>query len=188
MWVVVFQGDFFHETAARAVFPMPDTRGPEGCCRQLGDPLTQGLLQVFRRLGGEGLNRAAQETGYAWLLAEAARCFVEAATEVPSQDLHPAVDRAAFLLRAHPETESLDAVARQVTLSPSWLSRLFHQQVGETLIHFRNRQRLEAFLRIRADHRRRLNLLESSEAAGFRSYAQFHRVYREQMGRAPREG
>lgn len=67
-------------------------------------------------------------------------------------------------------------------LSPSRLSRLFHEQTGETIAAFRNRQRIARFHA--GDPR--TTLLECALAAGFGSYAQFHRVYRAMVGGTPR--
>jgi AraC-like DNA-binding protein len=78
------------------------------------------------------------------------RAFVRA----PASDattMHPAVDRAATLLAQDPE-DDLESVARRAGLSQSRLSRLFHLQVGETLVAYRTRQRLERFAQLRRAH------------------------------------
>jgi len=99
--------------------------------------------------------------------------------------MHPAVERAAGLLAQDPEGQ-LEDVARRAGLSQSRLSRLFHQQVGETLVVYRTRQRLERFARLRRSHPER-TLLALALAAGFGSYAQFHRAVRRFTGVSPHE-
>ncbi|MEK7413557.1 MAG: AraC family transcriptional regulator [Planctomycetota bacterium] len=111
----------------------------------------------------------------------------EAFTRAPDlpdpQRLHPAVERAVALISADPETE-LTAVARRAGLSASRLSRLFHRQVGQTLVAWRVRVRLERFLGLRRKHPQR-TLLALALTAGFGSYAQFHRTFRTAMGVGP---
>ncbi len=98
--------------------------------------------------------------------------------------VHPSVEAAAKRLRADPQLDGM-ALARAVGLSRGRLSRLFHEQVGVPLATYRNRLRLERARDLLADGRH--NLLEAALAAGFGSYAQFHRVVRAQLGVAPRD-
>jgi AraC-like DNA-binding protein len=64
------------------------------------------------------------------------------------------------------------------------LSRLFKEQIGVSISRFRNHQRLQRFLRIYG-RGRRTTALAAAHEAGFGSYAQFYRVFREQTGRSP---
>ena len=88
--------------------------------------------------------------------------------------IHPAVALAARLLQKSVEELSLPELARRAGISPSHLSKLFHEQTGETIAAFRNRQRLERF---HASSPADGTLLSRALAAGFGSYAQFHRVH-----------
>ena len=78
----------------------------------------------------------------------------------------------------------LATLARAAGLSPSHLSRIFKEQTGVPISRFRNQQRLQRFLRLYGSGRRTTALAAALEA-GFGSYAQFHRVFREQTGRSP---
>ena len=69
-------------------------------------------------------------------------------------------------------------------MSPSHLSRIFTAQTGVSISRFRNLQRLQRFLELYGSGRRTTALAAALEA-GFGSYAQFHRVFREQTGRSP---
>ena len=55
-----------------------------------------------------------------------------------------------------------------------------------TLVDFRNRQRLQRFLRLYG-RGRRVSILDAALEAGFGSYPQFHRVFKDQMGCGPAE-
>jgi transcriptional regulator GlxA family with amidase domain len=100
--------------------------------------------------------------------------------------LHSSVARALDIL-GQPELEegkSLETLARACGASPSHLSRLFKTQMGVSLNRYRNSARLGRFLEIlRA--RPHITLLEAMLDAGFGSYAQFHKIYRQAYGEAP---
>jgi AraC-like DNA-binding protein len=123
-------------------------------------------------------------TGLAYLLSFAWRAFLDSDDVVEGVDLHPAVETVARVLRADPNTGDLATLARAAGLSPSHLSRIFKQQTGVSISRFRNQQRLQRFLRLYGSGRRNTALAAALEA-GFGSYAQFYRVFRQQTGRSP---
>ena len=122
--------------------------------------------------------------GLAYLLAFAWRAFLDSDDVVAGVDLHPAVETVARMLQADPDAGDLATLARAARLSSSHLSRIFKEQTGVSISRFRNQQRLQRFLRLYAGGRRTTALAAALEA-GFGSYAQFHRVFREQTGRSP---
>ena len=76
-------------------------------------------------------------------------------------------------------------IAAKLELSLSRLARVFKSEMGMSLVEYRNRLRLDRF-EVLLD-RGRTNLLEAALAAGFGSYAQFHRVFRALRHMTPRE-
>lgn len=100
---------------------------------------------------------------------------------VEGLDIHPAVERAAQILRDEPGADNLTQLARRAGLSPSRLSRLFKEQVGLSISQFRNKRRLERFLELYGKGHQ-VGALEAALEAGFGSYAQFHRIFRRAMG------
>ena len=94
------------------------------------------------------------------------------------------METVARLLRADPDAGDLTALARAASLSSSHLSRIFKEQTGVSISWFRNQQRLQRFLRLYGTGRRTTALAAALEA-GFGSYAQFYRVFRQQAGRSP---
>ena len=88
------------------------------------------------------------------------------------------------MLRNDQEAGDLATLARDAGLSPSHLSRIFKSQIGVPISRFRNQQRLRRFLAIYGGGRRTTTLAAALQA-GFGSYAQFHRVFREETGRSP---
>lgn len=100
--------------------------------------------------------------------------------------LHPAVTKALERIGLGDDEEDLSFLAKRCGLSPSHLSRLFSQQVGVSLSHYRNSVRLGRFWH----NYHRLgkgSILASALEAGFGSYAQFYRVYKSAYGVGPRE-
>jgi AraC-like DNA-binding protein len=123
-------------------------------------------------------------TGLAYLLTSAWRAFLDSDDVVEGVDLHPAVETVARMLQADPDAGDLATLARAAHLSSSHLSRIFKEQTGVPISRFRNQQRLQRFLRLYGRGRRTTALAAALEA-GFGSYSQFHRVFREQTGRSP---
>jgi AraC-like DNA-binding protein len=85
------------------------------------------------------------------------------------------------------ENPSIDAttIATRLEVGASWFARVFKAELGMSLVEYRNRLRLD-----RVDallEQGRTTLLRAAKAAGFGSYAQFHRVFREIRGMTPRE-
>ena len=121
--------------------------------------------------------------GLAWFYHEASRCY-DQEQNLWSEEIHPAVERAAVWLRNHPETANLAELARRVGVSSPWLSRLFKKQMGISLARFRTEQRLQEF-----QSRRRMDshctLTEAAYASGFNTYTQFFRAYRQARGSMP---
>jgi AraC-like DNA-binding protein len=145
-----------------------------------------------RRLGAlfhevheaEPVDAVLANTGLAYLLTFAWRAFLDSDDVVEGDHVHPAVETVARLLRADPDAGDLTTLARAASLSPSHLSRIFKEQTGVSIARFRNQQRLQRFLALYG-RGRRTTALAAALGAGFGSYAQFHRVFREQTGRSP---
>jgi len=138
------------------------------------------LFDDLHALGDADLFNA----GLTYLLLRAWRAFVDSDDVVEGVAVHPAVEQVARLLSADPASGDLTALARACGLSPSHLSRVFKAQMGMSITRFRNQQRLERFLSIAADAERG-STLAAALAAGFGSYAQFYRVYKDATGDSP---
>ena len=75
-------------------------------------------------------------------------------------------------------------LAAQLEVSPGRFARVFKSEMGVSLVRYRNQLRLERFLKIMdaGDS----NMHDAALAAGFGSYAQFHRVFQSLRGTTPR--
>jgi len=76
-------------------------------------------------------------------------------------------------------------IAAKLDISLSRLARVFKAEMGMSLVEYRNRLRLDRFMVLLDSGR--TNLLEAALAAGFGSYAQFHRVFRALRNATPRD-
>ena len=126
------------------------------------------------------------EAGLGYLLLSAWDTIQSSGEAKADTELHPAVVRAYRALQEGDMSASLMDVVGQVGLSQSQLSRLFRRQVGMTMVQFRNRQRLERFIQLYGQGQR-INMLDAALTAGFGSYPQFYRVFRDFMGCTPQE-
>jgi AraC-like DNA-binding protein len=123
--------------------------------------------------------------GIAYALARAHLIAAAAAgAERRTQSFHSAVVRALSALRASVPPPSLPELAALSHTSQAHLSKLFSAQVGMSITEFRNHLRLQRFFELYGDGRS-TTLLAAALDAGFGSYAQFHRVFKQHIGHAP---
>jgi AraC-like DNA-binding protein len=184
-WILVWKPEAVKRACANPATKVLLDPDPVGhFCRRLSAERVEGLNGLLK-----GLQEAERDPerfnygiGYALLAAWAA--FEEAERLPAGLDVHPAVERAAFILRDRDEHKDLEELAEDAGLSPARLSRLFKQQMGVPLAHYRNQQRLERFLRAYGTGQR-TTMLDAALQAGFGSYPQFHRVFKALMGRSP---
>lgn len=82
-------------------------------------------------------------------------------------------------------TLSARDLGKRFGVSASKLTQVFRDEMGVSLVEYKNRLRIERFFTIVAPGGG--NLMQAALDAGFGSYAQFHRVFRELLGATPKE-
>ena len=87
--------------------------------------------------------------------------------------------------QAEDPTITADRLATRLSASSARLARVFRAELGVSLVQYRNRLRLERFFEL-VEHRGG-NFSDAAHSAGFGSYAQFHRIFRQHVGVTPRE-
>ena len=184
MWIAVFRRRAIrrHATDDQAKALLQSSYSGDTCRRLRQRDLIrfEDLFAVLSSVAQTGLMNA----GLGYALLQAWSCFQDAA-KVPVRLVHPAVERAAQILRTDSAGLPLTDLAHRAGLSPSRLSRLFNEQIGSTLVEFRNKQRIERFQQLFEGQSR--TLLDAALDAGFGSYPQFHRVFRDIVGCSPKE-
>lgn len=184
MWIAVFRRRVIKRTAIEPKTRVLLQTEPEGeFCRRLTEQDVARFEQLFGELAASTGQTSLLNAGLSYSLLQAWRCF-ERAADVPVRDVHPAVERAARLIRDNADGNSLDILARRAGLSAARLSRLFKEQTGFAIVDFRNRQRIQRFIDMYGTGQR-TTLLAAALEAGFGSYPQFHRVFRRIMGYSP---
>ena len=186
LWWAVFRPPIVARVAASPHARALVERDPVGrYSRRIDRRGVQRLAALLHELRETGtVDDTLFNAGLSYLLALSWRAFLDSSDVVGDVEVHPAVDAVARLLHADPGAGDLTALARRVGLSPSHLSRLFVTQMGLSISRFRNQQRLDRFTRLYG-HGHSTTALAAAHQAGFGSYAQFHRVFRQETGRNP---
>jgi AraC-like DNA-binding protein len=184
MWIGVFKPTMVRRAATDASAKILREANPPGeFCRRLSQRDLVRLEELFAEIAAANDRRGLFNAGLSYALLDAWQQF-ERAAEVPVRDVHPAVEKAARLIRDETAPLSLDELAKRAGLSATRLSRLFKQQTGVALVDFRNRQRIERFLELYGTGQRR-TMSDAALDAGFGSYPQFHRIFKRVIGCSP---
>jgi methylphosphotriester-DNA--protein-cysteine methyltransferase len=135
---------------------------------------------IFEHSDPDGLNAGLH---YLLLLCWRSRLTGQATRD--AIDLHPVVQRALKILSESDTEQNIGDLARGCGASKSFLSRMFHRQLGVPLSRYRNSLKLSRFFE-QYQGPSRMTITEAMYAAGFGSYAQFYKVFRHAYGRGPR--
>jgi AraC-like DNA-binding protein len=181
-WAVFTPALVSRTATTPALRPLLDGNPTGQFSRRLSTTRARRLQTLFDEI--ETDDPALANAGLSYLLALAWRWFLDSHDIVAGTDVHPAVRTVAHLLQTDPQAGDLRHLARIAGLSPGHLSRLFKAQTGVPLSRYRNQQRLHRFHLAYGDGEH-TTALSAALAAGFGSYAQFYRVYRQETGRNP---
>lgn len=179
----------FDRGAVRSICTTPETQelllpDPSGhFARRLSADAAATLESLLEHIA-RAANADTADTGLRFALLAAWEAFRATSEMSPVSSVHPAVLRAARLLRADAGAETVHAIARVVSLSPHHLSRLFLDQMGVSIPRFRNEQRFRRLLDVYGAGDR-MSILDAAITAGFGSYAQFYRVFCQLTGSNP---
>ncbi len=106
----------------------------------------------------------------------------ETATETMKDIVKQAAD---YIDEYYYEDISLTGLANQYNVEPSYFSKLFRQQIGETLMVYLTKVRIEKAKTYMKDPT--INLTEISFMVGYDDYSYFSRVFRKIIGMSPRD-
>jgi AraC-like DNA-binding protein len=193
MWVASFRQDAVHhaeQDSGVRILDRPSTWGacvlPPARLHQLSALCSELVFHEEPREANPASRRLLLHALATWQEHDRAR---PAADELPSSrgcDVHPAVARATALLRGPGGDLTLEYLARRCWLSGPRLSRLFKQQMGLSLVQYRNHYRVQRFI-AQFGYGERKTMLEVALEVGFGSYPQFHRAFWQVTGYAPSE-
>jgi AraC-like DNA-binding protein len=188
LWIALFRPSLVQRAATVSARQTLTALDPPGEFSRRVDPSSDAgrhLEALFAEAAAADHDAEMANAGLAFLLMRAWAIFEEHGEGTFLGDVHPAVERAAIMIRDRPELARLDDIAAGAGLSAGRLSRLFKEQLGISPIEYRDRRRLERFTELYGDGARR-SVTAAAELAGFGSYAQFLRVHRSLTGSTPR--
>jgi AraC-like DNA-binding protein len=187
MWILVFKVRLLRRICTTAMTrPLLKKTHRLDRCKMILEHQTTRLVSLFEEVAGLTEDEASFNAGLAHALLSTWRTHVADERIVPGTDVHPSVEKAAYLMNQEVEPLSTLELASRSGLSISRLRRLFKAETGVSMVDYRNRQRLQRFLQLYGRGRRR-KMLDAAFEAGFGSYPQFHRVFKEMMGYGPAE-
>lgn len=183
-WLGLFDPALMHyacTTSAARTLIEPDP--PGYFVRQLSAETATRLEWLFAYIAGS-TDDGTQSAGLEFALLATWEAFRASDQLTPASPVHPAVAQAAHILCANPDAGSVEKIAHDVGLSPNYLGRMFHSQIGTSISQFRNEQRLRRFLHLYPNDDT-TSILDAAMASGFGSYAQFYRVFTKLTGTNP---
>lgn len=154
-------------------------------CAQLPRIELHALARILAEIAGQmGRGRSVANAGLAYALTRSLLSFREARRSGDPTVVHPVVARALFLMHGDGLLLGREELAQLCHVSPTHLSRLFVQELGQSLQELRNRKRIGRFTELMASGYCD-SLTRAALEAGFGSYSQFHRVFTRLTGRSP---
>ena len=106
--------------------------------------------------------------------------------ETPHRSEHGVIDRIVRHLEDHPEEDiGHEAIAAKYRLHPGYLSRLFKQEMGETLSEYLLRTKVERAAQLLKEDRYKIG--EIAGMVGYSTSSYFSVMFKKYTGCSPRE-
>ena len=124
--------------------------------------------------------------GLSYLMTIGWHLFVTEGSEEKRKTLNPSVEQAINLLRASTDKDyGLSELALECGISSSRLSRLFNKQMGVSIVDYKNKLKLDKFMDF-VKNNPDFSISEACYSAGFGSYPQFYKIFRQSFGISPK--
>lgn len=124
--------------------------------------------------------------GLSYLMTIGWHLFITEGAEEHKEVLNPSVEKALNLLKDFPEKDfSLNSLATECGISTSRLSRLFNEQIGLSIVDYKNKLKLEQFIDCIKDNPH-YSISEACYVVGFGSYSQFYKTFKQSFGISPK--
>ena len=186
MWTGIFNPSLAEGIDSGNREPLGKTNPPGYFCRMLDHSTAQYINSIADDLSRRTDDPVLMNAGLRFLLLRAWEAYIDADVVPDQYDIHPSVAKAARLLQQKDADFGVEALAENVGLSSSRLSHLFREQIGMTIPAFRNRRRIDRFIKLFGLGQRK-TMLQVALEVGFGSYSQFHRVFKVVTGLTPAE-
>ena len=185
MWILLIKPNYLRQICTDQQSATLLADNPTGnFCRHLPERQAKNLWEECKRISEIAEQESFYNISLGYLLHSAWAVSRQSHITTWGESVHPAVEKAARLINDGIEQDDLASLALQVGLSTHRLSRLFKQQIAMSLTDFRNNCRLERFLEL-YQYGQTKTMLDAALQAGFGSYAQFYRVFKQITGMTP---
>jgi AraC-like DNA-binding protein len=175
MWMVMCDRDGLDDAFIASVAEHP--------CRVLSTEDAVALDRLLAHISQDVEDPSVYKSGLKYAVRSAH--YASRTTPGPvKKRLHSAVLKALAILRSNAESPTLSMLAKMCNVNQDYLGQLLSEQTGRGFVEWRNRTRVERFHILYPDSG---DLLTAALAAGFGSYAQFHRVFVDLIGATPGE-
>jgi AraC-like DNA-binding protein/quercetin dioxygenase-like cupin family protein len=125
--------------------------------------------------------------GLSYLLTIGWHLFLTEGAEEAKEVLNPSVEKAINLIKLNPEVDySLSDLSLECGVSSSRLSRLFNEQIGLSIVDYKNKLKLEQFFDCLKNHQD-YSISEACYSVGFGSYSQFYKIFKQFFGLSPKD-
>ncbi|UBZ05592.1 AraC family transcriptional regulator [Salegentibacter mishustinae] len=124
--------------------------------------------------------------GLSYLMTVGWHLFLTEGVEENNQIRHPIIDRALRLIDEFPEKDfGLQTLAGECGLSCSRFSRLFNEEMGLSIVDYKNNRRMVQFLQC-IEKNPSYSISEACYEVGFGSYSQFYKTFKQTYGVSPK--
>lgn len=124
--------------------------------------------------------------GLSYLMTIGWHLFLTEGAEQKKEVLNSSVQQAINLLQTYPEQDyCLTSLSLECGISSSRLSRLFNEQIGLSIVDYKNKLKLERLMdcvKKNPDY----NISEACYRVGFGSYSQFYKTFKQTFGISPK--
>ncbi len=185
MWILLIKPDYLHQVCTDdQTSTLLQDNPPGNFSRYLTDQQAKKLWENCQEVVAVEKQLSFFNVGLGYILLSAWLMYQKASALSLGEFVHPSVEKTVQLINDGLKSDDLTTLAQKVGLSPHRLSRLFKQQTNVSLTDFRNNCRLERFLDL-YQYGQSMTMLDAALLAGFGSYAQFYRVFKQITGIAP---
>lgn len=124
--------------------------------------------------------------GLSYLMTIGWHLFLTEGAIEKNEVINPFVERAIDLLNEYPEKEfGLTELSSECGVSCSRLSRLFNEQMGLSIVDYKNKLKIELFLNCIKENPE-YSISEACYKVGFGSYSQFYKIFKKIFGISPK--
>lgn len=214
MFVIVFKEELFKENPSlKEKYNVLSEQNPSGSfCRRISLSSTERLEKICqslcelnsREIIAPAYYYAGQAFGFennsfylhsdpillnaslSYLMTVGWHLFLTEGAEEKNELLSPSIDKAMNLLKTFPEKDlGLTDLAAECGISTSRLSRLFNEQIGTSIVDYKNKIKLEQFIACLKKNPS-YSISQACYTAGFGSYSQFYKIFKQAFGVSPK--